>query len=150
MKTRFAAPQMLVSICMVVVLLVFPGILVAGDDIYTWTDSNGTVHISQTPRKGARKLKSRDETQDEQKTVQNNNNAILFLGGINDTKYFLDRESVQIFANDRHKYKFNLYVNDKMYTCTARVFPSGVIGLKPQIGMPDLVERALRVALLGK
>lgn len=150
MKTRFAAPGMIGIICTVVVLLMFSCIFVAGDDIYTWTDSNGTVHISQTPHKGARKLKSREEKQDEQEAVPNNNRAILFLGGINDTKYFLDRESVQTFANDRNKYRFNLYVDDKMYTCTAWAHASGIIGMKPQIGLPDLVQRALRIALLGK
>ena len=150
MKTRFAAPKMLGIIGTVVVLLMLSCIFVEGDDIYTLTDSNGTVHISQTPHKGARKLKTREEKLDEQEAVPNNNKAILFLGGINDTKYFLDRESVQTFANDRNKYRFNLYVDEKMYTCTAWAYSSGIIGMKPQIGLPDLVQRALRIALLGK
>lgn len=150
MKTRLAAPQMLGIAGTAVALLMFSCIFVEGDDIYTWTDNNGTVHISQTPHKGARKLKTREENRDEQEAVQDDKRAILFLGGINDTKYFLDRESVQTFANDRNKYRFNLYVDDKMYTCTAWAYPSGVVGLKPQIGLPDLVQRALRIALLGK
>ena len=78
------------------------------------------------------------------------NKAALFLGGINDTKYFLDRESIQTFANDRNKYKFNLYVNTEMFSCTAWAYPSGVIGLKPHIGLPAPVQTALRVALIGK
>jgi len=118
-----------------------------GDDIYTWTDKNGTVHISQTPRPGAKKFEPAQERQD---TAREKRKGPLFLGGINDTNYYLDPGSVQVFANDRHRYRFNLYVNDKVYSCTAWAYPSGIIGLEPRIGLPDMVSRTLRIALVGK
>lgn len=150
MKNRFAAPRTLGITCLAAVVLICFCMYAEADDMYTWTDSNGTVHVSQTPRKGARKLKGREEAPDQQESAQNNNKASLFLGAINDTNYFLDRESVQTFANDRNKYRFNLYVNDNMYTCTAWAYASGIVGMKPQIGLPDMVQRALRIALVGK
>ena len=137
-------------ILIAVAILLLSKSIVRSEDIYTWTDSNGTVHISQTQHPGARAIGNRYETQDAQPIMENTGKAVYFLGSINDTRYFLDRGSIQIFANDRNKYKFNLYVNDKIYTCTAWAYPSGVVGLKPQIGMPDLIERELRIGILGK
>ncbi len=69
---------------------------------------------------------------------------------MNETKYYIDQESIRTFAEDRAKYRFNLYVGDAMYTCTAWAHRSGVVGLQPKIGMPDSVARALRIAILGK
>ena len=131
MKNRFAAPRTLGIICLAAVVLICSCMYAEADDMYTWTDSNGTVHVSQTPCKGARKLKGREEAPSEQESAQNNNKASLFLGAINDTNYFLDRESVQTFANDRNKYRFNLYVNDNMYTCTAWAYASAIVNLSP-------------------
>jgi Domain of unknown function (DUF4124) len=140
---------MLKGIIIAVGMLAISAIMVNGDEIYTWTDSNGTVHISQTPHKGARKFEPPAEEKSPQ-INRNSSNPIICLGEVNDTRYFLDRGSIRVFANDRHKYMFNLYVNDTMYECTARALPSGIIGLKPRIGMPELVERSLRLALCGK
>jgi Domain of unknown function (DUF4124) len=135
------------NMVMAFVLLAMSGTMAAGDDIYTWTDSSGTVHVSQTPRKGAKKFVPKEE---QQEPVRTRDNAILFLGGVNDTRYYLDRESVQVFANDRNKYRFKLYVDDKMYACTAWAYPSGIMGLEPRVGIPDMVSRALRIGLIGK
>ena len=120
---------------------------VNGDDIYTWTDSTGTVHISQTPHKGARKFEPQAEAKSSQ---QKSSNPIICLGEIHDTRYLLDRGSIRVFANDRNKYRFTLYVNEEMHDCTAWAYPSGVIGMKPKIGLPDEAARALRIALCGK
>ncbi len=38
--------------------------MAAAGDIYTWTDSKGTVHISQVPREGARKVGAKEERQE--------------------------------------------------------------------------------------
>lgn len=138
---------MLKNLVMTAALLVIPAMVEAGDDIYTWTDSKGTVHVSQTPHQGAKIFVGKEERQE---TAQDKGKAILYLGGMNDTRYYLDRESVKVFANDRNKYKFNFYVDDNVYTCTAWAYPSGIIGLEPKVGMPDMVKRALRVGLIGK
>jgi hypothetical protein len=55
---------------MVVGMLAISAIMVKGDEIYTWTDSNGTVHVSQTPHKGARKFEPPAEEKSSNKPKQ--------------------------------------------------------------------------------
>lgn len=150
MEISFGGKRMLRGIVMLVGMLAMSSIAVSGDEIYTWTDSNGTVHISQTPHKGARKFEPPEEEKSSPRINQDSSNPVICLGEVNDTRYFLDRGSIRVFANDRNKYRFNLYVNETMYTCTAWAYPSGVVGLSPRIGLPEMAERSLRIALCGK
>ena len=141
---------MVKGIILMVGILVSSPIPVKADEIYTWTDDRGTVHISQAWHRGARKFEPPDDGGTPRQKERDNGSPIIALGEVNDTKYFLDRESIRVFADDRHKYRFNLYVNETMYPCTAWAYPSGVVGLTPRIGLPEMAERSLRIALCGK